>query len=58
MVVIESVQIEDIEVSSSQQRAAQILGFIPLFIMISAFTGAMAIATDSTAVRIWSLAEA
>lgn len=41
--------IEDVEVSSSQQRAAQILGFIPLFVMISAFTGAMAIATDSTA---------
>jgi sodium transport system permease protein len=43
------VAIEDVEVSSSQQRAAQILGFIPLFVMISAFTGAMAIATDSTA---------
>jgi len=47
--VATAVQIEDIEVSSSQQRAAQILGFIPLFIMISAFTGAMAISTDSTA---------
>jgi sodium transport system permease protein len=43
------VAIEDVEVSSSQQRAAQILGFIPLFVMISAFTGAMAISTDSTA---------
>jgi sodium transport system permease protein len=47
--VATAVQIEDIEVSSSQQRAAQILGFIPLFVMISAFTGAMAITTDSTA---------
>ena len=47
--VATAVQIEDVEVSSSQQRAAQILGFIPLFVMISAFTGAMAIATDSTA---------
>jgi len=47
--VASAVLIEDIEVSSSQQRAAQILGFIPLFIMISAFTGAMAISTDSTA---------
>jgi len=47
--VATAVQIEDIEVSSSQQRAAQILGFIPLFVMISAFTGAMAISTDSTA---------
>ena len=47
--VATAVQVEDIEVSSSQQRAAQILGFIPLFVMISAFTGAMAISTDSTA---------
>ena len=47
--VATAVQIEDIEVSSSQQRAAQILGFMPLFVMISAFTGAMAISTDSTA---------
>lgn len=42
-------QIEEVEVSSSQQRAATILGFIPLFVMLAAFTGAMAIATDSTA---------
>lgn len=47
--VATAVQIEDIEVSSSQQRAATILGFIPLFVMISAFTGAMGISTDSTA---------
>ena len=47
--VATAVQIEDVEVSSSQQRAATILGFIPLFVMISAFTGAMAISTDSTA---------
>jgi sodium transport system permease protein len=47
--VATAVQVEDIEVSSSQQRAAQILGFIPLFVMIAAFTGAMAITTDSTA---------
>lgn len=48
-VVATAVQIEDIEVSSAQQRAAMILGFIPLFVMIAAFTGAMGIATDSTA---------
>ena len=47
--VATAVAVEDVEVSSSQQRAATILGFIPLFVMISAFTGAMAIATDSTA---------
>jgi sodium transport system permease protein len=48
-VIATAVQIEDVEVSSAQQRAATLLGFIPLFIMISAFTGAMQIATDSTA---------
>jgi sodium transport system permease protein len=48
-IVASPMQIEDVEVSSAQQRAAQILGFIPLFVMIAAFTGAMGIATDSTA---------
>jgi len=47
--VATAVQIEDVEVSSSQQRAAQILGFIPLFVMLAGFTGAMSISTDSTA---------
>jgi len=36
-------------VSSAQQRAAVILNFIPLFIVLAAFTGGMQIATDSTA---------
>jgi len=48
-VVANAVAIEDVEVSSAQQRAATLLGFIPLFVMIAAFTGAMSIATDSTA---------
>lgn len=48
-IVASPVAIEDVEVSSAQQRAAQILAFIPLFVMIAAFTGAMSIATDSTA---------
>jgi sodium transport system permease protein len=48
-VVAQPVQVEDVEVSSAQQRAAMILGFIPLFVMLSAFTGAMGITTDSTA---------
>ncbi|HJP58902.1 MAG TPA: ABC transporter permease, partial [Gemmatimonadaceae bacterium] len=47
--VATAVQIEDVEVSSSQQRAAQILGFIPLFVLLAGFTGAMSISTDSTA---------
>ena len=42
-------QIEDVEVSSAQQRAAPILCFIPMFIVLAAFTGGMQIATDSTA---------
>jgi sodium transport system permease protein len=43
------IRIDDIEVSSAQQRAARILTFVPLFIMLAAFTGGMQIATDSTA---------
>ena len=48
-VVASPLQIEDVEVSSAQQRAATVLRIIPLFMMIAAFTGAMSIATDSTA---------
>jgi sodium transport system permease protein len=39
--VASPLQIEDVEVSSAQQRAAMVLGIIPLFLMIAA--------TDSTA---------
>jgi sodium transport system permease protein len=42
-------QLQDLEVSSAQQRAAQILNFIPLFVVLAAFMGAMQIAMDSTA---------
>ena len=48
-VVASPLQLEDVEVSTAQQRAAMVLRIIPLFIMIAAFTGAMSIATDSTA---------
>ena len=48
-VVASAIQIEDVEVSSAQQRAARIIGFLPVFIMMAAFMGAMQIATDSTA---------
>jgi sodium transport system permease protein len=47
--VATAVQVEDVEVSSAQQRAAMLLGVIPLFMMIAAFTAAMPLATDSTA---------
>jgi sodium transport system permease protein len=42
-------QLEEIEVSSAQARAAMILSFIPMFIVLAAFTGGMQIAMDSTA---------
>jgi sodium transport system permease protein len=44
-----AVAVEDVEVSSAQQRAASILNFIPLFIVLAAFSSGMQIATDSTA---------
>jgi sodium transport system permease protein len=47
--VVTPLRLEEVEVSSAQQRAAVILNFIPLFIVLAAFTGGMQIATDSTA---------
>jgi sodium transport system permease protein len=44
-----AMQVEDVEVSSAQQRAATLLAFIPMFIVVAAFAGGMQIATDSTA---------
>ncbi len=44
-----ALRLEDVEVSTSQQRAAQILGFIPMFIILAGFVGGMQIATDATA---------
>ena len=42
-------QLEEVEVSTAQQRAAQVLNFIPMFIILAAFVGGLQIATDSTA---------
>lgn len=42
-------QLEEIDVSSSQQRAAQVLAFIPLLLVVAAFSGGMAVAIDATA---------
>ena len=42
-------KLEEIEISTAQQRAAQVLAFIPMFIILAAFVGGMSIATDSTA---------
>ena len=46
---VRPLSIESIEVSTAQERAAQILTFIPMFIMVAGFVGGMQIATDSTA---------
>src|SRR5688572_28424236 len=42
-------RLEEIEISTAQQRAAQVLSFIPMFIILAAFVGGMSIATDATA---------
>ena len=42
-------RLEEIEISTAQQRAAQVLSFVPMFIILAAFVGGMSIATDSTA---------
>jgi sodium transport system permease protein len=47
--IVTPLEVQDVEVSSAQQRAAAILNFIPLFIVLAAFTGGMQIATDATA---------
>ena len=41
--------VEDVEVSSAQQRAAVIFNMIPMFVVLAAFVAGMQIATDSTA---------
>jgi sodium transport system permease protein len=47
--VVNAVRIEDVEVATAQQRAATILNFLALFMLMSALTGSMQVATDSTA---------
>lgn len=47
--VATALRIEEIEVSSSQQRLAMLLNVLPLLLVIAALTGGMQIAIDSTA---------
>lgn len=47
--VANPLKLDDVEVSSAQQRAAMILGFIPMFVIMAAFVGGLQLATDSTA---------
>jgi sodium transport system permease protein len=44
-----SLKLEEVEVSSAQQRAATIFNIIPMFLILAAFSASMQIATDSTA---------
>ncbi|MFN7918797.1 MAG: ABC transporter permease [Bryobacteraceae bacterium] len=48
-VIATALMLEEVEVSSAQQRAAQVFGMIPLFLVLGAFAAGMQIATDSTA---------
>jgi sodium transport system permease protein len=42
-------RVRDVDVSTPQQRAVPILNFLALFMLLSALTGGMQVATDSTA---------
>jgi sodium transport system permease protein len=44
-----ALKIEDVEISSAQQRIARLFNFIPLFVIMAAFTAGMTFATDTTA---------
>ena len=47
--VAAALKMDDVEVSNAQQRAATVFNIIPMFLILSAFTAGMQIATDSTA---------
>jgi sodium transport system permease protein len=47
--VASAVRIEEVEVSSSQQRLATQLSILPLLLVVAALTGSMQLAIDSTA---------
>ena len=47
--VASALRIDEVEVSTPQQRASPILNFLGLFLILSALTGGMQLATDSTA---------
>jgi sodium transport system permease protein len=44
-----SLKLDEVEVSSAQQRAANVFNIIPMFLILSAFSAGMQLATDSTA---------
>lgn len=47
--VANALKVEEVEVSNAGQRAAMLFNFIPMFLILTAFSAGMQIATDSTA---------
>jgi sodium transport system permease protein len=47
--IASALNVEEVEVSSAQQRAATIFNMIPMFLVLASFVAGMHIATDSTA---------
>ena len=47
--VASGLKVEEVEISNSQERAAKILDFLPMFLVLSALSAGMQVATDSTA---------
>ena len=47
--VASPIRVDEVDVSSSQQRAAMVMAFLPLFLVLAAFVGGMQIAIDTTA---------
>jgi len=47
--VASPIRIDEIEVSSAQERAAMVMMFLPMFLVLAAFVGGMQIAIDTTA---------
>ena len=43
------VRVDEVEVSSAQKRAAMVLAFLPMMVVLAVFTGGMQIAIDATA---------
>ena len=43
------IRIEEVDVSSAQQRAAMVMAFLPMFLVLATFVGGMNIAIDTTA---------
>jgi sodium transport system permease protein len=41
--------VKEIEIASGQARAAKMIGFLPMFVMMAAFVGGLQIAADATA---------